>query len=216
MPNCFADLLAHGVFPGPVTFSSLATFNGKIVQTLTMNAAAGVENAFEQNITINKAAGNSFARRTVVNYTLAPGVNYLDWMGEGATARYYVMRNGSMGLVPLLNAAAGDEYGLNIEYTTNKAAGDDYGLRINQTDTLSPGTSYLAWFGVGGTAKAWIKNDGRAYFAGAYAYGASVPTDYALSTTGKFAVINNKAGLIYPYFFCFILHALLSVPGSGN
>jgi hypothetical protein len=61
----------------------------------------------------------------------------------------------------LLDAATGNEVALDLQYTTNKASsGDDTGLVVNQTDTLSPGTSLLADFQVGGSTKFSVDNAG--------------------------------------------------------
>jgi hypothetical protein len=65
-----------------------------------------------------------------------------------------------------LVAATGDEYALDLAYTTNKASsGDDYGIRITQTDTASPGTSYFVRGFVGATPKFYVDNVGSARFA---------------------------------------------------
>ena len=73
--------------------------------------------------------------------------------------------NRGMTLSGLLNQATGDEYAIDLAYTTNKAtSGDDYGLRITQTDTASPGTSYLTWMGVGATSKFSVTNAGVGTF----------------------------------------------------
>lgn len=78
------------------------------------------------------------------------GVVQLGQAGDGDT----IQLNGN--LTKTLSAATGNEYALNLEYTTNKAtSGDDFGIRINQTDTASPGVSYALWGGVGGTVK-WL------------------------------------------------------------
>ena len=53
-----------------------------------------------------------------------------------------------------------DEYALRLDYTVNKSAGNDYGMYVNMTDIASPGTSYLAWWGIGGTMKAYINDIG--------------------------------------------------------
>ncbi|MHC4867012.1 MAG: hypothetical protein ACYTEX_23285 [Planctomycetota bacterium] len=63
--------------------------------------------------------------------------------------------------VSSLIAATGDEYAVDISYTTNKlTSGDDYGLRIRQTDTTSPATSYLLDIGVGSSSQFYITNTG--------------------------------------------------------
>lgn len=61
----------------------------------------------------------------------------------------------------VLDEATGDEAALTLDYTTNKAtSGNDTGLLINQTDTLSPGTSLLADFQVGGVSKFSVASNG--------------------------------------------------------
>ena len=54
-----------------------------------------------------------------------------------------------------------DEYALRLDYTVNKSAGNDYGMYVNMMDTASPGTSYLAWWGVNGNVLAYLSNNGQ-------------------------------------------------------
>lgn len=62
----------------------------------------------------------------------------------------------------VLNDATGNEVAFTLNYTTNKAtSGNDTGLVINQTDTLSPGTSLLQDWQVGGTSVVNVNNVGQ-------------------------------------------------------
>ncbi len=60
-----------------------------------------------------------------------------------------------------LDDATGNEVALQLDYTTNKAtSGDDTGLVINKTDILSPGTSKLLEFMLGGVSQAYFTDIG--------------------------------------------------------
>lgn len=117
---------------------------------------------------------------------------------SGCTTSGTVLQGGStpsctakVATTPTLSAATGDEYALSVSYTTNKAtSGDDYGLRVNMTDTASPGTSYLFWFGVGGTGKIYGTNNG-AFTATGY-----LTTQTGLSMQNGNKILTSSRGYI--------------------
>ena len=61
----------------------------------------------------------------------------------------------------LLDAATGNEIGVDLSYTVNKAtSGDDTGILVNKTDTASPGTSLFLDYQVAGVSKFRIDGAG--------------------------------------------------------
>jgi hypothetical protein len=61
----------------------------------------------------------------------------------------------------VLDHASNDEIALDLSYTVNKAGGSDTGLKVDMTDTASPSSSFVAWFGKGGTPIQTIRDYGQ-------------------------------------------------------
>jgi len=144
---------------------------GAVTQTFAGSANAGVDTALSISPT-HTQTGTAGSTDLYINRTdtgLGSGAHYFANFCVATVQKYAVTNQGKVIQAALLNADTGDSYAYNLEYTTNKlTSGDDYGLRINQTDTRSPGTSYLAWFGVGGTANVTINNDGNIHTRAGY------------------------------------------------
>ena len=70
--------------------------------------------------------------------------------------------NGTLNISNTLNGST-NEYAFKLDYTVNKSAGNNYGMYVNMIDTASPGTSWLAWWGVNGNIRASIDKAGQIY-----------------------------------------------------
>jgi len=136
---------------------------GAITQTFAGASASGTDTALSISPTYTQT-GTAGSCDLYINRTdtaLGSGTHYFANFCVATVQKFAVTNQGKVLQTALLNAATGNSYAYNLEYTTNKAtSGDDYGLRVNQTDTLSPSKSYLAWFGRNNNERVWITNEG--------------------------------------------------------
>lgn len=161
--------------------------DGYSIFNCALNNATGNEYALGINYETSKAAGNDYGLYIHQTDSVSGGTSYLifaDVADVGTkftvdntgvtTALSYVLSGtgtltstaGNATFTTALTAASGNEVAFTLNYTTNKVAGNDSGLVINQTDTLSPGTSYLADFQVGGVSKFEVDNNGGLWTSG--------------------------------------------------
>jgi len=130
-----------------------------------------------QNLTGTQVVTNNLFSydegRQTYYFDLAENAYFRDNIADGFTISDASFRDDSFVLpylIPVdinqtttLNAAAGDEVALQLNYTTNKVAGNDTGLQIDMTDTASPGVSNLIDAQVGGGTQFRVTNTGITY-----------------------------------------------------
>lgn len=117
-----------------------------------------------------------FAASAVNTYTTAvirgaasQSANLTEWQDSGSNVLSSVGPDGRVVLGPTLDAATGNEYGMQINTTVNKAtSGTAYGLQINVTDTASPGALYPLEVNSGGSYKLRVDEYGYVYASSFY------------------------------------------------